>query len=320
MRGSSYSHNLQDSKQNTQTRLYPVSARAYKKKDYDYLSTFPRMANPVALRASTQHEDVELSHEQSDIESDVFTTTSSINEATSVSSASSTTSSNQSFTKYGSSPLTDMESNPQHQSHSHHGPPRRHHRQHHHRQHQEGHHQKVKATNDLSALNTMENTDLQEVDEENSGSGLKAGSKDSKSDLSTSLGENDSVEVKEGQVELRAKVRSRHVNEPAVLPKFGSWDTKNPSSGEAYTLIFRRLRDEKKSGAGVPVCRSPTHPMAEEPDESPIPESKAKEPLCPKPRTGKDPSRRKLKPTSHHDAAHSRMRWILCCKTSVADD
>lgn len=33
-----------------------------------------------------------------------------------------------------------------------------------------------------------------------------------------------------------------------ALPKFGTWDPNDPTAGEAYTVIFQKLSDEKKSG------------------------------------------------------------------------
>ncbi|KAI5057606.1 hypothetical protein GOP47_0027621 [Adiantum capillus-veneris] len=288
MKGNNHSENAQEAKQSSQSRR--VSSRAYNKKDFDYLSTFPRVAHSTALKTSTiQHvDDVELrSHEPSDGESDLFMTTSSVDYTNSLSS-----------------------------SHSyHHDRPRRHHRPHrdgHHKHHHDDDHLQLSDMSSLSPRNFTENRpDLQTVNEEKSGSESNLELKDKS--------ENDSVERKEAPIKLRPKVRSKHIDTPAVLPKFGSWDTKNPSSGEAYTLIFKRLRDEKKSGA-VPVCGSPTHPKSEEVDEPLELESKAKEPLCPNSCARKDFSRRKGKTTSHQEATPYRMRWILCCKTSVLDD
>ncbi|KAL5814953.1 hypothetical protein ACOSQ3_025752 [Xanthoceras sorbifolium] len=31
------------------------------------------------------------------------------------------------------------------------------------------------------------------------------------------------------------------------LPKFGEWDVNNPASAEAFTVIFNKARDEKKT-------------------------------------------------------------------------
>ncbi|CAN1242532.1 Protein NOI4, partial [Linum perenne] len=32
------------------------------------------------------------------------------------------------------------------------------------------------------------------------------------------------------------------------LPKFGEWDVNDPSSAEGFTVIFNKVRDEKKTG------------------------------------------------------------------------
>ncbi|KAL6863752.1 hypothetical protein ACP4OV_016655 [Aristida adscensionis] len=32
------------------------------------------------------------------------------------------------------------------------------------------------------------------------------------------------------------------------LPKFGEWDVNDPASGEGFTVIFNKARDEKKTG------------------------------------------------------------------------
>ncbi|MCO5579276.1 hypothetical protein L7F22_033130 [Adiantum nelumboides] len=319
-RGINRSPNAQESKLSNHPQRYPVSSRAYTKKDYDYLSTFPRVAHSIALKTSIQHSNVELSCEQSDGDSDLFMTTSSVDYANSLSSASSTSSSAQSSAKYSAS-LTDMESNSQRQSHSHHDRPHRNFRHcDHHQQHQkhpdDDQHLQLRKPGTFSPQNLLEKRDLQTVDEEKSGSESNSELKNNKLDVSDPA-DNGFVEVKEATVRLRPKVRSRHIDKPAVLPKFGSWDTKNPSSGESYTLIFRRLRDEKQSGA-VPVCGLPTHPKEEEEADEPLRlESKAKEPLCPNSRARKDIPRRK---TKNQEAAHYPSRWILCCKNSVLDD
>jgi len=36
-----------------------------------------------------------------------------------------------------------------------------------------------------------------------------------------------------------------------ALPKFGTWDPKDPTAGEGYTVIFQKLSHEKKSGEPV---------------------------------------------------------------------
>ncbi|CAA6670701.1 unnamed protein product [Spirodela intermedia] len=42
------------------------------------------------------------------------------------------------------------------------------------------------------------------------------------------------------------------------LPKFGDWDVNNPASAEGFTMIFNKVRDEKKTGGGAVVLGSPT--------------------------------------------------------------
>lgn len=35
------------------------------------------------------------------------------------------------------------------------------------------------------------------------------------------------------------------------MPKFGTWDPKDPMAGDGYTVIFQKLSHEKKSGEPV---------------------------------------------------------------------
>ncbi|KAL6600608.1 hypothetical protein ACP70R_045408 [Stipagrostis hirtigluma subsp. patula] len=35
------------------------------------------------------------------------------------------------------------------------------------------------------------------------------------------------------------------------LPKFGEWDVNDPASGEGFTVIFNKARDEKKTGGNL---------------------------------------------------------------------
>lgn len=39
----------------------------------------------------------------------------------------------------------------------------------------------------------------------------------------------------------------------AILPKFGEWDVSDPASGEGYTVIFDKARDEKKTGGAARI-------------------------------------------------------------------
>ena len=34
----------------------------------------------------------------------------------------------------------------------------------------------------------------------------------------------------------------------SAVPKFGDWDEKDPSTGEGFTDIFEKVREEKQSG------------------------------------------------------------------------
>ncbi|KAJ7520464.1 hypothetical protein O6H91_19G006900 [Diphasiastrum complanatum] len=43
------------------------------------------------------------------------------------------------------------------------------------------------------------------------------------------------------------------VDKGAALPKFGAWDAKDPTSGEGFTVIFQKARNEKKSGGPVRI-------------------------------------------------------------------
>ncbi|GAB4848038.1 hypothetical protein Ancab_002698 [Ancistrocladus abbreviatus] len=37
------------------------------------------------------------------------------------------------------------------------------------------------------------------------------------------------------------------------LPKFGEWDVNNPASAEGFTVIFNKVRDQKKTNARIAV-------------------------------------------------------------------
>ena len=43
----------------------------------------------------------------------------------------------------------------------------------------------------------------------------------------------------------------------SAVPKFGEWDEKDPSTGEGFTDIFNKVREEKQSG-NAPVITSDT--------------------------------------------------------------
>lgn len=57
--------------------------------------------------------------------------------------------------------------------------------------------------------------------------------------------------------------RNRPERYAAPLPKFGDWDVNNPASGEGFTVIFNKARDEKKMGGAI---RIPDSPLRSEPD------------------------------------------------------
>ncbi|CAD5181722.1 unnamed protein product [Musa acuminata subsp. malaccensis] len=41
------------------------------------------------------------------------------------------------------------------------------------------------------------------------------------------------------------------------LPKFGEWDVNDPASAEGFTVIFKKARDEKKTGSNARETDSP---------------------------------------------------------------
>ena len=47
--------------------------------------------------------------------------------------------------------------------------------------------------------------------------------------------------------------QQQHERAVVALPKFGSWDVNDPSSGESYTMIFSQARKEKQSGGSIPT-------------------------------------------------------------------
>eukprot|EP00250_Pteridium_aquilinum_P010344 c19317_g1_i1 orf=278-1219(-) len=313
MRDSSTSNSQQEAKQalysssasSPSLRPYPVSTRAYKKKDYDYLSTFPRMAVRTALRPSSS--DAELLQVRSDSESNLSTTASSTEFSTSTSSASSTSSA-QSYVKDVIA-FVDIENQYQ--------------LEHHHHRH---------------LLSTQTSTNSPRISTDCSISHAEADKFDRLHNRShAEMMDIDSSGIagdlpsprQNGSVQVSAPNRAQGkpkprppTSTPAVLPKFGSWDTNNPSSGEGYTLIFRRLRDEKKSG-GLPVCGSPIHTETKGTVASFQPEGKAKGSLHSNPQAKKKSSRRKAKGTSPREAAYNHKqssRWTMCCKPSVLND
>ena len=53
----------------------------------------------------------------------------------------------------------------------------------------------------------------------------------------------------------------------AVLPKFGDWDASSATSGEGFTVIFNRARDEKKSQFTPESTSKPVSPLQRQGDE-----------------------------------------------------
>lgn len=39
----------------------------------------------------------------------------------------------------------------------------------------------------------------------------------------------------------------------ASIPKFGSWDVNDPKSGEGFTVIFDRIKEEKQNNGAIEV-------------------------------------------------------------------
>lgn len=280
---------VQEAKPSPAPRPYPVSIRAYKKKDYEYISTFSRTVQ-AGLRATGSDE--ELLQWRSDCESDYSLKRSSTEYVSSTSFAGSTSSAG----GYGKDAMALMED-------------------------LENHHYLLSAEMSSDSAQTTEDGRVSHVE-------VKEEKLDNIADLPSSA-EETSAQVKaplRSQVP-QARARPRRVDtqqqQPAVLPKFGAWDTRNPSSGEAYTAIFRRLRDEKKSG-GLPACASsPTHSKPQGKLESSSTESIAKESHHVKSQVRKSSSRSIAKDASQHEGTNYRkypLKWSFCCKASVLDD
>lgn len=52
------------------------------------------------------------------------------------------------------------------------------------------------------------------------------------------------------------------------LPKFGDWDVNDPTSGDGFTVIFNRARDEKKTGGkqdSIGSKNATTTPLKQQP-------------------------------------------------------
>ncbi|XP_022955116.1 RPM1-interacting protein 4-like [Cucurbita moschata] len=48
-----------------------------------------------------------------------------------------------------------------------------------------------------------------------------------------------------------------HGGNPASVPKFGSWDARDPKSGDGYTAIFNKMKIEKQIAASNPQSVPP---------------------------------------------------------------
>ncbi|KAH7307494.1 hypothetical protein KP509_22G062300 [Ceratopteris richardii] len=271
-----------DAQHNKPTRQHPSSTKVYNKKDYEQLSGFPINKKPAPSTESTHLDYGELSQERSDTESDFFASASSVDYPNSISSGTSTGSTTPSHVNYISS-SSEMEDNHKHQS-------------------------RPSVDRQLpNNHNVHQRHDLQDMMNDK---------------LNASPIKDDNIEGKESEARTRAKAKPRTTDDSTALPKFGSWDTKNPSSGESYTLIFRRLRDEKKSGAlAAPTTMQITHPTEEETVEPLRMESEEFESRHSKDRSKKCNPRGKGRAKTGHGAAHmGPMRWFQCCRPTVLDD
>ena len=60
-----------------------------------------------------------------------------------------------------------------------------------------------------------------------------------------------------GRSKIRSSGRGDETPERgSAVPKFGEWDEKDPSTGEGFTDIFDKVREEKQSGSGGNVITS----------------------------------------------------------------
>ncbi|WCJ33168.1 RPM1 interacting protein 4 [Euphorbia peplus] len=63
------------------------------------------------------------------------------------------------------------------------------------------------------------------------------------------------VPMTPGRSRLRSSSRtaiddSQQVDESTAVPKFGAWDENNPGSGDGYTVIFNKVKEERHGGGG----------------------------------------------------------------------
>ncbi|KAJ7549186.1 hypothetical protein O6H91_07G044300 [Diphasiastrum complanatum] len=71
------------------------------------------------------------------------------------------------------------------------------------------------------------------------------------------------IRARAGSISSRATDQS----EKSSVPRFGAWDANDPSSGDGFTVIFNKARDEKKSGGSA--RSSSLQPDSEEPLKKP---------------------------------------------------
>ncbi|XP_071725706.1 protein NOI4 isoform X2 [Rutidosis leptorrhynchoides] len=85
------------------------------------------------------------------------------------------------------------------------------------------------------------------------------------------------------------------VEKGGPLPKFGDWDVNDPSSGDGFTVIFNKARDEKKTGGNI------TDSPSTNPDPTPVSDG--------------------FKNTTTASLKHpqSPMNWFCCMHTPQAD-
>ncbi|MCL7025046.1 hypothetical protein MKW94_012644 [Papaver nudicaule] len=56
--------------------------------------------------------------------------------------------------------------------------------------------------------------------------------------------------------EMSMPNEARH-HKTASVPKFGAWDETDPKSGEGFTIIFNKVKEETQIGANFPTIRPP---------------------------------------------------------------
>ena len=56
-----------------------------------------------------------------------------------------------------------------------------------------------------------------------------------------------------------------HGGNPASVPKFGSWDARDPKSGDGYTAIFNKMKIEKQIAASNPQAVPPLMNKSKQP-------------------------------------------------------